>query len=769
MHTGQWSFIAPILAVLGMAVAMAGGYDRRLFIFGMAVLFCAAGMFRWDVSRPDAAGDPFSRWIAAEAPEFVTVEGRVQQSELFAGGDDYLAFVVEADAVHYRGYRRAVSGLLLVRWNAAHRPVFVGDSVTVRGEPTVLLSPVNWNVHSNEDSLRRSGIHSMIRCRGGSALTDYKQGSRWSPFNTLGRFRHALSDRLSNAVPESARAFVFAVWLGDRSHLSRNQQDSFVRSGTAHILAVSGVHVSIVFVTVSFVLGRFIRVARYRAIFIMVAVAVFALTAGARVATIRAAMMIAVYVMADVFDRERDAPTALSIAGFVFLLWEPELLFDGGAQLSFLSIASILLFCDRISGFIPWFNAPVRQAIATPIAVQLLPLPVAAGMFHLIPRYALFANLIVVPLLGIALWLCLITSVTAFVSPPLALLFGHATAAVAYAIQWIAEKTAALPFSTQSITKPTAIAAFLYWSALGVTVVRLRLERRHRAVVAAALLFGSFIFWRPFAVPAQLRVLDVGHGDASVFHAGDGSVAVIDGGDHSEYVDMGSRVLIPTLSSLGVSHIDYLFVSHSDRDHLGGLTAVVNRMSVGRVIMGPADPDNADEQSFLTICAEREIPVVRAFRGKRFRLGSSVFSVLHPPEAWHGPHSRNDLSLVLRLDWEGPRVLFTGDIEEAAERLLSRQDVRAPILKAPHHGSDSSSSRAFIEAVDPRIALISAGNTGSRVSNPQAVIDRYGQAGVDVWRTNRSGGLWLRPSRDGIWIKGARPARGYPGASIEGP
>lgn len=752
-----------------MAVAMAGGYDRRLFIVGLAVLFCAVGTLRWDVGRPEASGDPFSRWVAAEAPEFVTVEGRVHRTELFAEGDDYLSFVVDTNVVRYRDRRRAVNGLVMVRWNAANRPVFVGDSVTVRGEPTVLMSPVNWGVHSYEDSLRRRGIHSAIRCRGGSALAGYTPGSLWSPYNSLGRFRHALSDRLSNAVPESARAFVFAVWLGDRSHLSRDQYDSFIESGTAHILAVSGVHVSIVFVTVSFVLGRFIRVARYRAIFIMIAVAVFAMTAGARIATIRAAMMIAVYVMADVFDRERDAPTALSIAGLIFLLWDPTLLFDGGAQLSFLSIASLLLFCDRIAGFVPWFNERVRQAIATPIAVQLLPLPIAAGMFHLIPRYALFANLIVVPLLGIVLWLCLITSVTAFVSPPIALIFGHATAAMAYAIQWIAEKTAALPFSIQPITKPTAIAAVLYWSALGVTVVRSRLERRHRAVAAAALLLGSFIFWRPFSVPAQLRVLDVGHGDASVFYANDGSVAVIDGGDHSQYVDMGDRVLIPTLSSLGVSEIDYLFVSHSDRDHLGGLKAVVNRMPVGHVIMGPADPENTDEQSFLDLCAKREVPVVRAFRGDRFRVGGSVFTVLHPPEEWLGRHSRNDQSLVMRLDWDGPRVLFTGDIEATAERLLSRQDIRAEILKAPHHGSDSSSSTAFIEAVDPRIALISAGNTSSRVSNPQAVIDRYGQAGVDVWRTNRSGGLRLRPSGNGIRIEGARPARGYPGASIEDP
>ncbi len=766
---GDWSFLPGLVAIAGVIVTLGGRYDRRFFLVGVIVLFCAAGMLRSNIGRPNPAGDSFSHWIEVEAPEFVTIHGRVRGSELFTPGDDYLQCVVDVESIEHRGQRQSIGGRVLVRWNAANRPIFFGDFISILGTPTVMLSPVNWDVHSLEDSLRRRGIHAAVRCRGGIALSDYEPGSRMHPFNMAGHFRHALSKRLSKAVPEFAQAFIFAVWLGDKSHLTRDQHDSFVRSGTAHILAVSGVHTSIVFVTVSFVLGRFIRIARYRAIFIMVSIAVFALTAGARAATIRAAIMIAVYVLADVFDRERDAPTALSIAGFLFLLWDPTLLLDGGAQLSFLSLASILLFSDRLSARIPIGIVPIRQAIATTLSVQLLPLPVAASMFHLIPRFAPFANLIVVPLLGIVLWLCLITSVTAFLSPPLALIFGHAAGGVVFVIQAIAEFTAALPFSTQSMTRPTTIAAILYWMALAVGIVRSRFDLRRRAVAVVALLFLSFVFWRPIGLPAQVRILDVGHGDAAIVRSSSGDIAVIDGGDRSEYVDMGARVVIPSLSAMGSSHIDYLFVSHSDSDHLGGLITVVDRMSVGRVVMGPADPDNTVEEEFIALCERRRIPIVRASHGDQYRLGESNFTVLHPPKDWPGTHSRNDLSLVIRLDWEGPAVLFTGDIEDAAERTLARQPVRTPILKAPHHGSDSSSSASFIEAVAPEIVLISAGDSRRRISNPGAVIDRYREAGVQIWQTSQSGGLSLRATPTGVQVEGARHERGYPGTSAGSP
>jgi len=767
-YTGGWIFISPIIAAIGIIAALLGRYDRRFFLVGVVALFCAAGMFRWDLGRP-GVGDPISRWVESEGPGFATVHGRVRESELFARGDDYLQFVMDATSVEHRGQRRDMGGRLLVRWNAANRPLFVGDTVTIRGEPSVVLSPVNWDVHSYEDSLRRRGIHTTVRCRGGVALSKTAAGSRLLPFNASGRFRYALSERLSDAVPEFARAFVLAVWLGDRSHMTQDERDSFVRSGTAHILAVSGVHTSIVFVTASFILARFIRIARYRAIFIMVAVGIFALTAGARVATVRAAMMIAVYVAADVFDRERDAPTALGIAGFVFLLWDPALLFDGGAQLSFASIASILIFGERIGQYFPFSYEPLGQALSTTLSVHLLPMPIAATMFHLIPRYAFLANLFVVPMLGIVLWLCLLTSVIAFISPPLALIFGHATAGVVFAIQKIAEFTAALPFSTMSMTKPTAIAAIFYWAALGVAIARTKYRRLFRVIGVATLLAMSYLLWRPIGLPAQIRILDVSHGDAAIIRSAAGSVALIDGGDQSEYVDMGARVVIPSLSAMGASHVDYVFVSHSDRDHLGGLMATLDRMSVGRVIMGPADPENEVEQEFLEVCARRNVPVTRASQGDRFQLDDGAFTVLHPPKEWPGKHSRNDLSLVLRYDWQGPSMLFAGDIEEAGERALSRQNIRAAILKAPHHGSDSSSTPGFIEAVSPDIVLVSAGDSRKRISNPQAVIDRYRQAGVDIWRTSESGGLLIEADPSGVQIEGARPARGYPGSSTGDP
>jgi hypothetical protein len=291
---GRIWFVAIVLAVGGSIAAAIAQHERRLFNVSVAALFIAAGMLRWDVAGIDEHSDPFSDWIERESPRTVTVEAVVRQAELFAPGDDYLQSVADVRSVSHRGQTQTITGRTLVRWSDAQGPVFPGDTIRLQGDPTVFLGPVNWDVRGAEDYWRRRGVQSSVEVYGAAGITIVEKGSPLSPFNAAGRFRHALAERLADAVPEQTRGFIYAVWLGDRSDFDRDQYETFIRSGTAHVLAVSGVHTSIVFVTASFVLGWFIRVPRNRALFIMLAVAVFALTAGARVATIRAAIMVAV-------------------------------------------------------------------------------------------------------------------------------------------------------------------------------------------------------------------------------------------------------------------------------------------------------------------------------------------------------------------------------------------------------------------------------------------------------------------------------------------
>ena len=195
------------------------------------------------------------------------------------------------------------------------------------------------------------------------------------------------------------------VWLGDRSGLTPDDYARYVDTGTSHILAISGIHVSIVFVTATAFLEALTSTRRRASVLALLLVWLFALMAGGRAPALRAAIMFTMYVLADFARRERDAPTALSIAALMFTLWRPDILFDAGFQLSFLSVASILLFLPHFSSVLERVPYYLRQPLAMPVAVLVLPLPMAAYHYNSISLAAPLANLMVVPLLGAGLWL----------------------------------------------------------------------------------------------------------------------------------------------------------------------------------------------------------------------------------------------------------------------------------------------------------------------------------------------------------------------------
>jgi len=559
---------------------------------------------------------------------------------------------------------------------------------------------------------------------------------------------------------------VLTIWLGDRRRLDADAYQVFIDSGTAHVLAVSGAHVSLMFVTLGLLLpaGAGLRRMRVRALVMLVVIAAFVVVTGARVSSMRAAIMVAVYLSADWFGRERDAPTALSISGIGFLLYEPNLLFDVGFQLSFLSVASILLFSDgfaNVLAIVPE-RYGLRQGAAATLAVQLLPLPLAIRAFHVLPAIAPFSNLIVVPVTAVLLWVGFVASVCALVFPPAAVLFGQALHLLAQIVLWVAERSASQRFGHWNVAAPAPLAMALY----GAGMVALRAcvaspqARGLSALACVAAMAGSAVLWTPFSPRPEMTVLDVGHGDSIFVRAPGGRTMVVDAGNRSEFVDLGKRAVAPFLWANHETKIDLVLVTHPDADHIGGAKYLIEHFRVGALVLGPKPFPGTLEDELIAVCETRGVPVQRAARGDRFTLGRARVEVLHPPRD-ATDLAENERSLVVRVSWTGFSALLTGDIESAAEAQLADLNVAAQVLKVPHHGSGTSSSRGFIAAVRPEIAIVSVGPRGRTTVVKPEVIARYQDAGIDVFRTDIVGGVRIRPRRDGLHIEAARVQRGY--------
>lgn len=725
----------------------------------VCLAFFTAGVLLWEARHTDLSGDALSRFSLERPGAALTLEGVVRESGALLPGQDYTRLILDADRVDVTESAHSLSGGVIIRWSNPTQPIFAGERVRVAGKLSHELSPVNHGIYDVEDYLRARGVHSEMRVRGD--IVEILESPSWSFRYWLSRFRQHEAVALSRAVPADTLPFVLAVWLGERSQLAEQERDSYTLSGTAHILSVSGVHMAIVYMSASFVLGIFMRRSRARTLCGMLLVLLFALLTGARIATVRSAIMILVYLAADLFDREPDAPTALSLSGILLLCANPGNLYDSGFLLSFTSVASLLLFSPQVELWLERLPRLLRRPLAPTLGVQLLPFPLAAHFFHVLPLGAPLANLLVIPILTVVLWLCAAAALIGWIAPPFAVIFGHALYPCVESIRWVAHTVSGASWLHGAITSPTPVATmFFFVAALGLLAPAAKRRWIKPAAVAAAFIC-CWIFWRPATLPPGLDFLDVGHADAALVRTPDGATFLIDGGDRSDYIDMGTRVVLPFLYANHTPRLDYVVMTHPDRDHGGGLYRVIERMPVGTFLLGPEPSGRELENDLIALCQRRGVPVRRLRHGHTIACGDALLETLHPPAGRDVGDRLNDNSLVLRFTWPGMSAVFTGDVETPGERLIAAAPCNADILKVAHHASDTSSSAPFLRAVAPKYAVISTRTTGKlRAASPH-VLGRLEQIGAQVWRTDWHGGVRIRQGPEGLIFEGARSARGY--------
>ena len=781
------SLAAPIVLLVAAALCTAvRARDPRIRPIVVALGFVGLGAALWRLHLPTES-DPLSDYIVTHPKDVIAVEGVVRSAQLAVPGEDHLRFIVDVDRLPSANDARVpITGRTVVHWTHGTASVFPGERVSIEGKPRVAIAEVNPGVSSYETYLRNYGVHSAIDSFGMDMVKRTGDAPWYSPWYWAARLRDIEARKLAVAMPQDVLPFVYAIWLGHQSALRNAEYQDYVRSGTAHVLSVSGVHASIVALTLGFCLRVVQLGRRARAIAVMTAVFAFAFVSGASVPALRAAIMVCLYLSADLLEREPDTPTALSMAGIVFMIWDPRSVFDVGFQLSFASVASILIFAPPLSDFadallrgpaagdgarrgVVWNPANflyrmLRGPAIVALAVLILPLPIAAATFHVFPLAGPAINLLVIPLLGIVLWLCFATTCLSFVWLPAAHIAGYATQLPVWLTRTITHGAASYRLLSWNLTTPTLAAQALFWgaSALLVAATMVRKERRKRTIYFAAIaLFLSVIVWRPRGIEPEVVMLDVGHGDASFVHMPTGETLLIDGGDADDYVDRGQQIVAPFLWARGVTRLDAVLASHSERDHMGGLLHIVDNFRVETAILGAVETERPLERAFLARCAARGTRVVRVKTGDSVQLGSVMLDVLHPESDVPTERSANNISVVARVPFGPTKFLFTGDVEKETEAALDPSMLHADVLKVPHHGADTSSTPAFIDAVHPQYATISTGSHGRRVMDAP-IPQRYESKRITVVRTDRLGAIRFTLRGEELHVESERERRGYP-------
>jgi competence protein ComEC len=711
-----------------------------------------------------------------------TVDG---DPELFP---DRTRLVLKAESLARKGVFYKVSGTVRVTIREPVAGLRSGDRVACLAKLKEIHNFNNPGGFDYRRYLAFRGIYASASVSRESLVIRLHPGKTYRLGHAIDHSRRAVSsviDKATSEDPGEARGVIKALLIGDRSEVSRKIRDVFNRIGAAHILAISGLHIGIV-ATIAFLAFRFILARSQRvllaawstkgaALLSLFPVLFYGFLAGMSPATQRAVIMVTVFLMALLFERERDTINTLSLAALVILIVSPTALFEISFQLSFTAVFAILYMLKHVPIAIELRRGPptVYKRLALFLLVSaaaiLGTLPITLYYFNQTSLIGILTNCFMVPLVGfLVVPLGLLAVLFLPVAPTVALFIMKGATVTLEGCLDLAVFFSKWPFAAVRTVTPTLIEVALYYALVWV-LFNFRQTRRARplliglAIVALADV-GYWVSERYGRSELRMTVIDVGQGSSALMELPGGPCILADGGGfYDNLFDVGARVVGPFLWKRKIATVEILVLSHPDPDHLNGLLFIARHFNVREVWMNQEPADTKPYRDFLRIVSERDI---RFFGPKdlvRPRMINGVrLQALYPPvdflerkakDSWRTP---NNNSLVLKVSFQNISFLLPGDIEAEAERELTAlacTTLKSNVLLVPHHGSRSSSTPEFLQCVRPETAVISSGWKNVFGFPHQKILKRYEARGCNTFHTGRQGAITIATDGTHVVVK----------------
>jgi competence protein ComEC len=673
-------------------------------------------------------------------------------------------FLLNADHYNTGEKWETTRGLVMVNVYSDKKPSFdFGDEVILQGALSKITGLKNPGTFDYPKYLAIRGIYSVLKVKDFDVVKKLGSGNSFNIRSLAYKLRRFIRDSLDRHLDGAYAAFMKAILIGDRAGLPPDLKDSFVKTGTVHILAISGLHVGLM----AAVLLYFLAICRIprKANLILTALflSVYCFTAGASPPIVRAVIIFMIIAAGYIIRRTPDLLNSLSLAAVLILLWNPKELFDPSFQLSFASVAGIIIFTPRLEAilgvyrvradlFFGKFYSYCLKGVSVSAAAWLASWPIVAAYFNIVSVISAAANLVVVPLLFILIAASLAFLAANLLPGPPAPLLAAGISIVEKFLFTVSSFLAQMPLAYFRAPAPSGAFLLLYYLLLaslllpkyftplerasfltGFILRRTRVYRKH--LVLALLVAFNILVWKDviFSGNKNMRItfLDVGKGDASVVEFPKGGAILIDGGNGpgAGRFDIGKNVVAPFLWNRNIRSLDAVFVTHFHEDHLGGLIYILNNFRVGCVIDNGATvrKGRVYDDYIRTIKRLRIKHIVCGAGDAIGPFGETKIYVLNPEKAG-GVCDSNENSLVLKLVYKDFTALFCGDItSDSMKNIFSDgENPRSDVLKVPHHGGglgDRSVAEKFFSDVEPRIAVISSGSENGKSVSSNAVAE----------------------------------------------
>ena len=762
--------LIPLSAVM-LAVALLWRRKAVLLWGGLCLVTLVIGVTWYDFAVSEPNLQDFSS-------QRVVLEGKVVRDTEYTEGGAWMGFSVRR--VRVGDSLNVASGKVVVYTDPV--PSYSqGDVLRIAGEIDPLSEISNAGYRS---FLERQGYVGTMR---DSAEIELVQRS-W-----LFSLRNRLAGSISTALSEPQASLAEGLLLGIRSHMPDELRTDFSKTGTSHLLAISGFNLAVIG---GAILGAAAWVfGRQRPIYLVVTLVIvwlYSALTGMQPPVFRSAIMFSLLLMGLWLGRPGSAMSALCFAGAIMVGLDPRVLWDMSFQLSFAAVAGLILiqpplqqWGDRVIPEGHWISSivkPLFSNFTVGLAAIVATLPLMVYYFQSFSLVGLPATVVASAFVTPATMLAGVTALLGLFAPPLAWVGGWVASLFLMCIVATVEWFARLPFASVGTASIDAAAVCGYYLVLLAIIWRGRLTRVMAAPLSllsrwlewssrtayrlpkkrtvGALVVCASLVWVAVSVLPDTKLtvsfLDVGQGDSILIKTPAGQQILIDGGPNPDTVcqQLGKRLPFWDKS------LDMVVLTHSDDDHLVGLMGVLRHYKVSQVLESGYG-EGPVYREWLTEVEEKEIDWTIARAGQKIDLGEGiVLEVIHPGEDLleETESKANSNSVVLRLVWNEVSFLLTGDADDAAEQDMMYggvlRSLDCTVLKVGHHGSRYSTSPEFLSAVDPQVAVISVG-TGNTFGHPSdETLARLNC--VEVYRTDECGTVTFSTDGERLWVKTAK-------------
>lgn len=630
----------------------------------------------------------------------------------------------------------------------------LGDVISLKGKIKTPNAAMNSGGFSYQDYLKTEGV--FFQCNIDSTdieITDHVN----RPFlHSWVNFRRKCIGFFDETFPENEGDVLKAFITGDSSDVSDEIEETFSKSGLSHVLAVSGLHVS-VFISLIVSLLKLFKISKRKEMFLSAAAALFfVFFTGASVSALRAGMLAVFALVAKLLYRKADSPTTLSLAACALALINPLSVYSASFLLSFAATAGILAFYKTISNF---FQKAYRKietksflykvfrnisdSFAVGISAQIFVTPLLVYMFNGFSVMSVVSTMLVIPFLSYMLAGGILFIAVSFISSTIATPFAGFIYMLSKLLLFISDYFGRFSFSKILFGEISAFLLLVYGLFFTVIVSALK---KHKSLYITAIvsltiltsvgLFNEISHYNT----AQISFINVGQGDCTLFKAPGDCDILFDSGGYENSEGTGEFIIAPYLIKNGVNDIEYVFISHMDKDHTIGLMGLLDEMKIENIIIPYGQSDTENKNDILKKASESNVNVIYFTAGDKLKVNDDIeiYTLLPDKDVFKYVKGDNDSGMVLKLSYGENSFLFTGDISSDIEKHLLRaypDKLDADVLKVAHHGSKYSTNKEFIDAVNPRFSYIPVGRNTYGHPTPE-VIERLNNAKVQIYRAD---------------------------------